>query len=101
MSGSFGRILGPIFTKEAVEMSRRPRYYISRAFYGIVILIALFAALDNAAYRPRTINTMANIGQSLFAATSAVQYLAVFLFVPLFLAGVIAGEREEKTLDLV
>src|SRR5437588_1412618 len=41
------------------------------------------------------------MAQELFQAVSGVQYGAVFLFVPLFLCGVIASEREERTLDLL
>jgi ABC-type Na+ efflux pump permease subunit len=42
---------------------------------------------------------MAEMADGLFHAISAVQYGAVIIFVPLFLCGSVAVEREEKTLD--
>src|SRR5262249_330991 len=41
------------------------------------------------------------LAESLFLSVSGVQYGAIYLFVPLFLCGVIASEREERTLELL
>ena len=95
-------ILGPIFAKELVEMSRRPRYYFSRTLYGLGLGAVLFLIWADYDVRgPRSNNVMARLAEHLFLAASIVQYGAVFLFVPLFLCGVISGEREERTLELV
>src|SRR5205085_3238038 len=97
---------GPMFAKEMTEMARRKRYFINRVLYGLVLLFTMFLVWDN--YRGRlggggtaSLRQMADFAESLFHAVSGVQYGAVFLFVPLFLCGVIASEREERTLDLL
>lgn len=97
-------LLGPIFNKEAVEIARRPRFYASRALYGAALLIILIIAWEEMRwYRYGTSyhNAMARVAQELFLTASCVQYAAVFLFVPLFLCATIAGEREERTLELL
>ena len=35
-------LLGPIFAKEMVEMSRRKRYYFNRVLYGLVLHPAFY-----------------------------------------------------------
>jgi ABC-type transport system involved in multi-copper enzyme maturation permease subunit len=97
-------LLGPIFAKEMVEMARRKRYFINRVFYGLVILFTLFLVWENYQRRLQqngSIKVMAEMAESFFLAVSGVQFGAVFLFVPLFLCGVIASEREERTLELL
>src|SRR5262245_48241952 len=96
-------LLGPVFAKEMVEISRRRRYYFNRALYGSILLLVLWLVwLD---YRWRLDSggpaALAQMAEFLFGAVTGVQYAAVVLLVPVFLCGVIAGEREEHTLDLL
>jgi|GEM_PF-1713718 len=97
--------LGPVFAKEMVEMARRKRYFFNRVLYGLVLFFALWIVWENHHFQIQsgkvTLRVMANLAATMFQAVSIVQYGAVFLFVPLFLCGVIAGEREERTLDLL
>ena len=97
--------LGPVFAKEMVEMARRKRYYFNRVLYGLVLLFTLWIVWEGHHHVLRnnkvTIRVMAELAETLFHAVSGVQYGAVFLFVPLFVCGVIASEREERTLDLL
>jgi len=102
-------LMGPVFAKEMVEMARRKRYYFNRVLYGLVLLLALFIVFEE--FRSRlerqwapgrlSIRVMALLAEALFHAICSVQYAAVFLLVPLFLSGVIATEREERTLELL
>lgn len=99
-------VMGPVFAKEMVEMARRKRYYFNRVLYGGVLLFALFLIWNSYSWQMRYANTqayrlMARMAEDLFQAVSWVQLGAVFLFVPVFLCGVIAAEREEHTLDLL
>jgi ABC-type Na+ efflux pump permease subunit len=48
-----------------------------------------------------TLADVAQLAGFLFLAVCFVQYLAVYVFVPLMLAGTICSEREEHTLDLL
>jgi ABC-type transport system involved in multi-copper enzyme maturation permease subunit len=101
----FTTIAGPVFAKEMVEMARRKRYYFNRFFFGFVLLFTLFLTYTTGSWRyyadDNAIRAMAALAESMFIAASSVQYAAVYLFVPLFVCGVIASEREEKTLDLL
>jgi ABC-type transport system involved in multi-copper enzyme maturation permease subunit len=98
-------LLGPIFAKEMVEMSRRARYYFNRVFYGSSLLVAASVVWDEsyASLHRGThpIQAMANMANQFFIVVSCLQCAAVFLFVPIFLCGVIASEREDRTLDLL
>src|SRR5438132_9353641 len=97
--------LGPVFAKEMVEMARRKRYFFNRVLYGLVLLFTLWIVWEEHRFDVQngkvTLRVMASLAETMFHAVSGVQYGAVFLFVPLFLCGTIAGEREERTLDLL
>jgi ABC-type transport system involved in multi-copper enzyme maturation permease subunit len=106
MHSLFSALLGPMFAKEMVEIARHKRYFVNRVLYGLALLFTVFLVWDS--YRGRfgwqgtaSIHVMAQFAEQLFHAVSGVQYGAVFLFVPLFLCGVIASEREEQTLELL
>jgi ABC-type transport system involved in multi-copper enzyme maturation permease subunit len=98
--------LGPVCAKEMVEIARRKRYYFNRILYGIALLLTLFLVWQSNSWRfqagrRQSIHAMAEVASALFSAVGTLQLLAVFLFVPVFLCGVIAGEREERTLELL
>ena len=97
--------LGPVFAKEMVEMARRKRYFFNRVLYGLVLFFTLWIVWEEHRFVVQngkvTLRVMASLAETMFHAVSGVQYGAVFLFVPLFLCGTIAGEREERTLDLL
>jgi ABC-type transport system involved in multi-copper enzyme maturation permease subunit len=101
-----GLFLGPMFAKEMVEMSRRKRYYFNRILYGCVLLLTLFIVWEEYRWRlgqggRASIRAQAQMAEHFFNAVICIQFSAVFLFVPLFLCGVVSSEREEHTLDLI
>jgi ABC-type transport system involved in multi-copper enzyme maturation permease subunit len=100
------RLLGPIFAKEMVEMARRKRYYLNRVIFGLGLLCALGIAWENAGWRfgydrVPLLQDLANLAHEMFVLVASVQYIAVFVFVPPLLCGVVASEREAHTLDLL
>jgi ABC-type transport system involved in multi-copper enzyme maturation permease subunit len=102
----FTALVGPVFAKEMMEMARRKRYYFNRVLYGLVLLLSLLMVWDSFQWRygssgTLSIKDMAAMARRQFDTISIVQFAAVFLLVPLFLGGVIAGEREERTLELL
>src|SRR5579871_3059360 len=106
MYGLLSSLLGPMFAKEMLEIARRKRYFVNRVLYGLALLFTVFIVWNN--FRARfqfqgrlSIHAMADLAGGLFIAVSGVQYGAVFVFVPLFLCGVIASEREERTLEML
>lgn len=100
------RLLGPVFAKEMVEMARRKRYYLNRVLFGLGLLCALGMAWENSRWqfgydRTPLLQDLANLAHTMFVAVATVQYIAVFVFVPPLLCGVVASEREAHTLDLL
>lgn len=99
-------LFGPIFAKEMVEMARRWRYYQNRIIFGAILLLVLYIVYQESLYSYNsrggwTLATLSKMAEGFFLSYLWVQFLAVFLFVPFFLTGVISGEREQKTLDLL
>lgn len=99
-------LFGPIFAKELVEMARRWRYYQNRVLFGGLVLIVLLMVYQETQYLytgrgGMTTASLAKMAEVFFLSYLWVQFVAVFLFVPFFLTGVISGEREQKTLDLL
>jgi ABC-type transport system involved in multi-copper enzyme maturation permease subunit len=99
---------GPIFAKELIEMARRKRYYFNRILYGLALLLALYMTWENYRWRVAlapgggaTIRAQAEMAEHFAVTVLIMQFAAVFVFVPLFLCGTIASEREEHTLDLL
>lgn len=102
----FTELAGPIFAKEMVEVSRRKRYYVNRVLYGTALLIAVMVVWSESGVRflqtsDGQLQRMARFAQEIFVAVGVVQYGAIFLLVPLFVAGLIAGERETRSLELL
>jgi ABC-type transport system involved in multi-copper enzyme maturation permease subunit len=95
---------GPIFAKELIESARRKRYFVNRVLYAAALLIVLALVWENAYYLrqgPITTREMARFARDMFVAVSVVQYSAVWFFVPVFVCGLIAAEREAQSLDLL
>ena len=95
-----------MFAKEMVEVARRKRYFFNRVVYGLALLFGLFIIWENYYWRFQYNNrsllqTLADMATEMFTAVVWVQYGAVYLFVPAFLCGAIASEREAHTLDLL
>src|SRR5262245_51739696 len=104
MQRHISEFLGPIFAKEVVEIARRWRYYLCRTIYGAVLVFVMYVVWEEYQAHARAVgdrNSLAWIAGKVFTASSYIQYWAVYLLVPAFLGGVIAGEREERTLDLL
>lgn len=104
MQRPISQLLGPIFAKEIIEIARRVRYYLCRTTYAVVLLFVMYIAWEEFHAMSRFMgmsNAMARFAGMVFSATSYIQYWSVYLLVPAFLCGVVAGEREEHTLDLL
>jgi ABC-type transport system involved in multi-copper enzyme maturation permease subunit len=97
---------GPVFNFEVLALSRRPRYYVFRFLYGL-ILLAIVWLNDPRFYRYPvgdssrlvTIQEMSRIGYTIFGSLMWTQGLAILFLVPALVSGVIADERQRKTLQ--
>ncbi|MBL9124584.1 MAG: ABC transporter permease subunit [Planctomycetaceae bacterium] len=98
-------LVGPIFAKEMVEIARRKRYYFNRFLYSAALLVAVTIAWQDSAWGIRQgrgqLQAMARVAQEIFIVASVVQLGAIYLLVPMFVSGLIAGEREANSLELL
>jgi ABC-type transport system involved in multi-copper enzyme maturation permease subunit len=90
-------IVGPLFWKELIESSRRIRYYAVRSLVAGVVLTTLISLGQPLA--KHQISQLAGIGRQLLEQWAWVQLSALVLFVPAFASGLIAGEKDKKTID--
>ena len=92
---------GPVFNIELLTTARRARYYALRLLYGLIILFVLFqnfyvmAMMYGATIPPRRMSELAG---RVFWTVAGVQVAAVMVLSPTLVAGVIASERQRKTL---
>jgi ABC-type transport system involved in multi-copper enzyme maturation permease subunit len=89
---------GPVFTFELLTTARRARYYVVRLVYGLILL--WFICQNNRwfAHRQMTIQEMSALGMALSSTYMITQAVAVLLLTPALVAGVIADEKQRKTL---
>ena len=100
MVGWLFDLIGPIATKELIEIARRRRTYWLRAGYGLALLGCLWIAWNNygGGYG---IRALARLGEGIFWLIAAWQVLAVWLIVPILVAPTIVEERIRGSLDLL
>jgi ABC-type transport system involved in multi-copper enzyme maturation permease subunit len=97
-------LMGPVFVRELVELSRKRRTYILRAAYCLALLLVIYLAWQGIAYgEPGEdgIGQMARVGSAAFHYIITLQLFIAHLVVPMLVVGAIAGERQRGTLDLL
>ncbi|MDC0936844.1 ABC transporter permease subunit [Pirellulales bacterium] len=96
-------LLGPIFHFEAVTAARRPRYFLLRSLYGVIILLLLWSAYETSTAfsrgRPTSIQQAARVSTTLFGSLSWLQLLAILAVGPALAVGTISTERERRTIE--
>lgn len=94
--------LGPVFTKELLEISRRPGYYAARMLLGTIVLVVLgviyFQTPLEYGYGHRE---TARVGHNMFLGWLWVQLCVLALLTPTFVCGLIAGEKDKATLEIL
>lgn len=95
---------GPVFTMELVTTARRRRYFVLRALFGTFLLYLLWQSYESMfrywgrSGRQVSVAEMANFAQGVFISVAVTQGIAVLVLTPVFFAGVIADEKQRKTL---
>jgi ABC-type transport system involved in multi-copper enzyme maturation permease subunit len=92
---------GPVFAFELMSTSRRGRFYLVRAFYGIVLFLILWSVhaawtSENGAELPA--HTVKFFAFSAYGGISVGQEILVLMLTPALVAGVVADEKQRKTL---
>lgn len=93
-------MFGPLFIKELLELSRRRRYFILRTTISVVLLLAVILQMSQLTGR-LTPALASRVGANLFQTWSIFVVLGIGLVVPAFVSGLIAGERDSGTLDVL
>jgi ABC-type transport system involved in multi-copper enzyme maturation permease subunit len=96
---------GPVFYLELRRLSRRKRYYALLTLYGLLLLYVVWSSnpqsgfvVNRAPAGGLTIDQWHYAGKSLFQDYALWQTAMVVLLTPAMVAGVIAEERERKTM---
>jgi ABC-type transport system involved in multi-copper enzyme maturation permease subunit len=98
------RLAGPVFEFELLTTSRRGRYYMLRAGYALVLLLVLWQAYEwwvGTFGLEMTPRQASNFALFVLGVVTAVQMLLVLALTPALVAGVIAAEKQSKTLHYV
>ena len=96
---------GPVFQYELLTLARRKRFYFFRFGFGAFLLFLLWAN-DPRSYSYRdpgssselSIQEAKNLSETLFRTIAITLGCAVFFLTPALVAGVIADEKQRKTL---
>jgi ABC-type transport system involved in multi-copper enzyme maturation permease subunit len=98
-------ITGPVLFYDLVRSARRSRYVLVRCLYAGILTVLLawvylffwLSARDG--HIPA--NRMANFAEGFFYMFMAVQFAAVVILTPGYVAGAIAEEKDRKTLEFI
>jgi ABC-type transport system involved in multi-copper enzyme maturation permease subunit len=96
-------IIGPIFTREAATVPRRPRLYVARFVYVSALLILMFTAwlVITGTQVVRNLGDMARFGATLFQLLAPLQLALVTFLSSLVVASGVAQEKDRRTLVLL
>ena len=93
---------GPVFQVELLTLARRRRNYALRFAYGLLLLYLVGVNLSYLSWSGGggglSIQRLAGIGTSIFTTFAFTQAFVVLLITPALVAGVVADERQRKTL---
>jgi ABC-type transport system involved in multi-copper enzyme maturation permease subunit len=98
------RLAGPVFEFELLTTSRRGRYYAMRAGYALILLLVLWQVYEGWVEvfgRMMTPRDASRFAVTMFTAISVLQEVLVLALTPVMVAGVIAAEKQSKTLHYV
>ena len=96
-------LIGPVFSREAATTPRRPRHYMYRTVYALVLLTVFWTAWLVVAGTQiiSSVGDMARFGSVLFQILAPLQ-LALLIFLAAFgVAGAVAQEKDRRTLILL
>lgn len=104
-SGGRFKVVGPVLIYDIIRAGRRGRYFILRALYatGLLLLLLWVWAIwwgDNSTREFRA-QEMAYLGETFFFTYATIQFFAVLLLTPGYVAGCIAEDKERRTLEFL
>ena len=97
-------LLGPVFRAELVRTPRRSRYYTLRVIYGLVLIFLLWANYQNLLSIAERrggdplITDYSDFALTTFTWFASVQLATILMLIPALFGGVIADEKQRKTM---
>jgi hypothetical protein len=103
------KLFGPVLFYEGLRASRRGRFFLLRCLYAIGLLLLLLWVHSiwsmeqqfSATTGEQPYKQQAKLAQEFFFAFAVVQFVAVVLLTPAYVAGGIAEEKEKRTLEFL
>src|SRR5207302_807197 len=99
------RLLGPMFTLDAVRVGRRHSTFVVRWLYlgGLAVVLFIFFSrwsnrIDRASAAPAV---LVGVAEDFFRVYAVTQFLVVAALTPAFTAAAITDEKERRTLDFL
>lgn len=97
---------GPVFAAEMLTTARRRRYYAIRLLYGAILLVVLVQGYVSSSWsrgwgtaaRRISPHELSALARELFLAFTVTQAITIGLLTPALVAGVVADEKQRKTL---
>jgi ABC-type transport system involved in multi-copper enzyme maturation permease subunit len=98
------KLLGPVFFYDLIRTARRGRYVLLRCGYAGLLAFVLFWMAWLSLWRVDArggipANRMTNLAETFFTTFIFIQFGAIMLFTPGYVAGAIAEEKERRTLE--
>lgn len=92
----------PLFTKELIELSVRPRTYQIRGGYAVFLLLISFIVLCwmVPSYSGSPLNVF-GVGATVLAVIQYLQSCGLYIILPVLACGTLTVEKERKTLELL
>jgi ABC-type transport system involved in multi-copper enzyme maturation permease subunit len=100
------KLFGPVLFYEVIRAARRDRYFLLRGLYATgLFLLLLWVRWLWGFSRPHdhqvSHDEMAGLAASYFGAYAVVQFIAVVLLTPAYVAGCIADDKERRVLEFL
>lgn len=95
--------IGPVFTREAAVAPRRPRHYIMRTVYAVMLLLLICTAwmILTKTQQIQNVGDMARFGMVLFQILAPLQLALILFLSAIQAASNIAVEKDRQTLILL
>jgi ABC-type transport system involved in multi-copper enzyme maturation permease subunit len=105
VSGGRLRVFGPVLFFDAVRSGRRGRFFLARVGYAVALFLLLMYVyliwVDDYRGSRNAARDLAALGETYFFSFIILQFVAVCLLTPGYVAGAIADEKERRTLDFL
>lgn len=93
-----GGWFGPIFYYDLIRESRKGSSYLPRVVYAAGLLLVLYLVMGRGTI---TQNRISSLCYEAFSYYLILQYVAIFVLTPVYVAGSLIEERQQRTLSLL